>query len=291
MTEEEGLKQAIALIKAGKKNEAVPILKSILKTNRNNELAWLWLSTCADKQDDKIYCFQEALRINPNNEPAKKALEQLKPQSIPRPTVEEMGGMAQSAQPVISKNSAQSKSKESIFDIFLKQNQNSKSQQSAINPQNRKVNSLWMIIGIALFTLILVVIVIALIGNTTNSPENVSLRFLYHQSTSDDISTDGLMETDFFEGIPMVRDGIWGSDSCDITKTDCGWTILSTVVRDGTISNTESVTINFATNNTKWASNSLWSYFVLERQSNRWVIDCAEGNFEAPDFPNLCLNK
>jgi hypothetical protein len=104
MTEEEGLKQAIALIKAGKKNEAVPILKSILKTNRNNELAWLWLSTCADKQDDKIYCFQEALRINPNNEPAKKALEQLKPQFIPRPTVEEMGGMVSTVQSGFSQN-------------------------------------------------------------------------------------------------------------------------------------------------------------------------------------------
>jgi len=80
--EEEELKQAIALIKAGNKSEAVPILKDILKTDRNNELAWLWLSTCAGKPEDKVYCFQEALRINPNNEHAKKALKQLEPTSI-----------------------------------------------------------------------------------------------------------------------------------------------------------------------------------------------------------------
>jgi tetratricopeptide (TPR) repeat protein len=72
--EEEELKQAIALINTGKKTEGVLILKSIIKTNRNNELAWLWLSYCAEKPEDKIFCFREALRINPNNEQTKKAL-------------------------------------------------------------------------------------------------------------------------------------------------------------------------------------------------------------------------
>jgi tetratricopeptide (TPR) repeat protein len=83
MTQEEELNQAITLIKAGKKSEAVSILKSILKADRNNELAWLWLSACADKPEDKVFCFQEALRINPNNEHVKKALKQLEPNHIP----------------------------------------------------------------------------------------------------------------------------------------------------------------------------------------------------------------
>ena len=88
--EEDGLKQAIALIKTGKKTEAVPILKSILKTNRNYEPAWLWLAFCVETTDDKIFCFREALRINPNNEQVKKALEQLEPNPTPQPAVEEL---------------------------------------------------------------------------------------------------------------------------------------------------------------------------------------------------------
>jgi hypothetical protein len=79
MAHEEELDQAVALIKAGKKLEAVPLLKNILKADRDVELAWLWLSACVETQDDKKYCYQEALRINPSNPHAKKALEQLKP--------------------------------------------------------------------------------------------------------------------------------------------------------------------------------------------------------------------
>jgi len=88
---EEKLKQAITLIRAGKKSEAIPIIKDILKLNRDNENAWLWLSVCADQPEDKKYCLQEALRINPNNEHTKKGLAQLATQSVQQPTLEEMG--------------------------------------------------------------------------------------------------------------------------------------------------------------------------------------------------------
>ncbi|MBE3144763.1 MAG: hypothetical protein IMZ61_12710 [Planctomycetes bacterium] len=83
MRQEEELKQAITLIKAGNKSEAIPILKTIIKTDRNNEGAWLWMSTCADRREDKIYCFHEAMRINPNNENAKKALSKLEESTEP----------------------------------------------------------------------------------------------------------------------------------------------------------------------------------------------------------------
>jgi hypothetical protein len=79
MAYEEELTQAVVLIKAGKKLEAVPLLKNILKVDREVELAWLWLSACVETRDNKKYCYQEALRINPANPHAKKALEQLEP--------------------------------------------------------------------------------------------------------------------------------------------------------------------------------------------------------------------
>ncbi|MGD0342975.1 MAG: restriction endonuclease [Bacteroidales bacterium] len=77
MTQEKELKQAINLIEAGNKSEALPILKTILKKDRNNELAWIWLSGCVDKSEDKIFCFTEALRVNPNNETTKVHLHRL----------------------------------------------------------------------------------------------------------------------------------------------------------------------------------------------------------------------
>ncbi|MBE3116136.1 tetratricopeptide repeat protein [Candidatus Bathyarchaeota archaeon] len=88
MAQEEELKQAITLIRAGNKGEAVPILKTILKTDRNNERAWFWMSACVDKIEDKIFCLHEALRINPNNENVKTALSKLEEPS--EPTLEQI---------------------------------------------------------------------------------------------------------------------------------------------------------------------------------------------------------
>ncbi len=78
MPEEEELKQAVAFVMAGKRDEAIPILKTIIKADRNNEQAWYWLSSCADKSEDKKYCLQEVLRINPNNSLAKNVIEQIR---------------------------------------------------------------------------------------------------------------------------------------------------------------------------------------------------------------------
>ena len=88
MTQEEELRQAIAFIKGGNKSGAVPILMGIIKADGNNERAWLWMSACVDKTEDKIYCLQEVLRINPNNESAKKAKSKL--EELPEPTLQEI---------------------------------------------------------------------------------------------------------------------------------------------------------------------------------------------------------
>jgi hypothetical protein len=82
MAQEDDLERAILLVKAGNKNEALPILKNIIKLDRNNERAWLWLSFCVDKADDKIYCFREVLRINPDNQHTRIALAELEPNPI-----------------------------------------------------------------------------------------------------------------------------------------------------------------------------------------------------------------
>jgi hypothetical protein len=68
------LQNAIGLYKTGKKTEAGAIFARIVKANPNNEQAWLGLSACIVPEEQKKYCLNQVLRINPQNEHAKKTL-------------------------------------------------------------------------------------------------------------------------------------------------------------------------------------------------------------------------
>jgi len=46
----QALEQAIALYKAGNKNETRNLLTIILKEQPRNENAWLWMAACVDKK-------------------------------------------------------------------------------------------------------------------------------------------------------------------------------------------------------------------------------------------------
>jgi beta-lactamase superfamily II metal-dependent hydrolase len=71
------LRQAVQLIKAGDKQAALPILKNIVQTEPNNEMAWSWLYSCVESVPHKKYCLQKVLEINPNNQKAREVLEKL----------------------------------------------------------------------------------------------------------------------------------------------------------------------------------------------------------------------
>lgn len=71
------LQTAIQLVKEGNKIEGGRILAKLVKVEPNNEQAWLWLSACVVPIEQKQYCLKQALRINPNNEDAKKQLDRL----------------------------------------------------------------------------------------------------------------------------------------------------------------------------------------------------------------------
>jgi len=100
MGTDDQIKQAIAAIKAGDKNTGSQILHDILKMDRNNLLAWLWMSACVDKKEDKIYCLREVLRIDPDNNNAKMGIAHLTPLPEPIPTLAEMGVEQSQKQPV-----------------------------------------------------------------------------------------------------------------------------------------------------------------------------------------------
>ena len=86
--ENEKLKEGIAAFKAGDKITARNIMVEIIKTEPNNEIAWLWLAACVEKVQDRKFCLSKALEINPNNQNARKALEQL--ETPPQPSIEEI---------------------------------------------------------------------------------------------------------------------------------------------------------------------------------------------------------
>lgn len=91
MANEDQLKQAIALIRAGELKTGGTILHDLLRTDRDIELAWLWLTACVDSVDDKRYCLNEVLRINPDNEHARMGLDRLgqSPNQVPEPPTAE----------------------------------------------------------------------------------------------------------------------------------------------------------------------------------------------------------
>jgi tetratricopeptide (TPR) repeat protein len=77
MMDDELLQKAIGLVQVGNKSGAIMILKEIVTKDPKNENAWLWLASCFDKPENKIRCLQKVLKINPNNQRAKQALDRL----------------------------------------------------------------------------------------------------------------------------------------------------------------------------------------------------------------------
>jgi hypothetical protein len=68
------LKQAIQLIKSGDSERARPLLIEKLKTDPKNDTAWVWLATLVETAELKQECLEEALKHNPHNEVARRAL-------------------------------------------------------------------------------------------------------------------------------------------------------------------------------------------------------------------------
>ena len=98
------LQKAYALIKAGKKQEATATLLPIVRAEPNLADAWYLLGHAVVEPQRRIQCFQQVLRIDPANQPAKKQLERLlrpEPAPVTRTDVKPFPAASQSAvQPV-----------------------------------------------------------------------------------------------------------------------------------------------------------------------------------------------
>jgi hypothetical protein len=72
------LLDAIELIQANQRADAVPLLRNLISENQNFEEAWLWMSVAVDSIDQSVICLENVLRVNPQNWQAAGALYRLR---------------------------------------------------------------------------------------------------------------------------------------------------------------------------------------------------------------------
>ena len=81
----DSLQQAIAAIKAGDKETGQQLLAQVISADPQNEAAWVWLATVVDDPQRQRECLHKVLKMNPNNEIARRSLAELNklPPSLP----------------------------------------------------------------------------------------------------------------------------------------------------------------------------------------------------------------
>ncbi len=68
------LQQAIDLAKSGERDAAETLIRQVLETNPNNEVAWIWLSGVSRDVLVKREALKRVLQLNPDNQLAKEGL-------------------------------------------------------------------------------------------------------------------------------------------------------------------------------------------------------------------------
>ena len=69
--------RGITAAKAGQKDEARRLLQQAIRLEPDSEAAWLWLASVARDAQERLFCLQKILEINPFNDTAQKAIDSL----------------------------------------------------------------------------------------------------------------------------------------------------------------------------------------------------------------------
>jgi hypothetical protein len=85
------LELAITAIRSGRKEEGRQLLNLLIQQNPNDEMAWLWMSSVVNTDEQRARCLYHVLAINPESDIARRGLEVLgivvsdsRPVKIPR---------------------------------------------------------------------------------------------------------------------------------------------------------------------------------------------------------------
>jgi tetratricopeptide (TPR) repeat protein len=68
------LRAGIAAAKSGQRERARDLLMRVVEQDKENVLAWLWLSSVVDSLDDQETCLENVLALDPDHETARKGL-------------------------------------------------------------------------------------------------------------------------------------------------------------------------------------------------------------------------
>jgi hypothetical protein len=71
---ERQLRAGIRAAQQGDADRARELLEGVLRQQRTNELAWIWMASIVKTQKERRLCLQRVLQINPNNRPAREAI-------------------------------------------------------------------------------------------------------------------------------------------------------------------------------------------------------------------------
>ncbi len=71
------LHQGIAAARSGQADAARPVLQQVVRLDPANEIAWMWLSSVAVDDNERIFCLKKLLELNPQHEFAIKGLQTL----------------------------------------------------------------------------------------------------------------------------------------------------------------------------------------------------------------------
>jgi hypothetical protein len=73
-TNENMFHEVMGAISQGQRARARDLLTRLLKTNQGNVEYWLWMSSVVDTPQERIYCLETILRLEPNNPIARRGL-------------------------------------------------------------------------------------------------------------------------------------------------------------------------------------------------------------------------
>ena len=74
MATDELIQQGISALKSGDRALACKLLLDSIRVQPNNEMAWLWLSGAVSSDQERRYCLEQVLSINPQSNPAIRGL-------------------------------------------------------------------------------------------------------------------------------------------------------------------------------------------------------------------------
>jgi hypothetical protein len=79
------LQHAIQLIKEGDTDRARQLLTQILDEDPGQEVAWLWMTSVVDNDEQRAYCLRRVLDLNPTNQLAQEGLAALQTDTVAAP--------------------------------------------------------------------------------------------------------------------------------------------------------------------------------------------------------------